>query len=75
MRPRPSARGDGNVSAELTDRQRKPHTAKPLYGSSKAWWYEDDTGICIYIQNVGARVSSCRITRRQLAALVERTKP
>lgn len=59
---------------DLTDRQRKPHTAKPLYGSSKAWWYEDDSGILIFVQNTGARVSSCRITRRHLAAWIERTK-
>lgn len=58
----------------MTDRERKPHQAKPTNAAKDAWWYEDKTGISIYIYD-GIVTRTCRITRRPLAAWIERTEP
>ena len=57
----------------LTKRQREPHTAKPMHGSTEAWWYEDDKGISVYVVGLDGRTASCRITRRVLADWIKRT--
>jgi hypothetical protein len=56
----------------------KPQKATPNKGkgllrkAEKAWWYEDEKGIDVYIAAPGQNPLSCRVQKSQLVAWLKR---
>lgn len=63
------AETDNNYALPYT--MRRPRKAKPLGGDRKAWFYVSPDDIGVYIEGKDGGVSSCLLTREQLARALQ----